>query len=668
MNNRSSCRVRRRLLPTSLLLPALFAAASALFASPRASAADVPDWLRAAARETLPDYPKETVAVVVLSEQIITVRKPEETEILYRNAIRILRPKGKEEYGTVEVASSNDEKLTYLKAWCIPAQGDSYEVKEKDAVETGFDAEALYGDVRHKLLRVPAADPGSVVGFEYVIRQRPYFLQDQWWFQHHIPVRRARLTLHMPVSWEFDVKWGNHASVEPRSDGQNSFTWEVTDVPPIEIEPEMPPYRSIAARLAVQYFPPGGGKLRSSWQAVGAWDAQLNLGRNEVTPEIQSKVNELVAGKTDTIAKIRALGEFAQSQIRYVAIEIGIGGFQPHLAGDVLSHRYGDCKDKANLLRTMLGVIGVEAFPVLVNTERGSVLPDFPAAMSFDHQITAVRLPQDVPESDLFSVIDHPKLGRLLIFDPTNPYVPLGYIPDYEQDGYALLVAADGGELLRLPPSASAANRLSRIGKFTLHQDGTLVGQVDEIRRGAEAAEKRRELQRLPPADRVKSIERFLGTFLGSYTLTKATIGNLEKNDEMLIIHYEFTARGYSKNAGGLLLLRPAVLGRKASAVAEKDRKYPVDLFVEALHTDSFEIELPPGYVVDDLPPAASAAYDFGRYSSETKLEQNVLHYKRSFETKKIVVPLDQVPDLKTFYRKIAADEGATAVLKYGAS
>ena len=665
MNNKSYCKAL--LPPPATSVFRACAIAVALFAAAPASLrADTPDWMRAAAQEKLPEYPMETTAVILLDETIVTAKRPEEIEILSRRVVRILRPQGKAEFGRVQVYLSDDRKLSSLKAWCIPAQGDAYEVKEKDAVEVGFaEAGVLYGDLRRKVLEIPAADPGSVVGYEYVVKRRPFFLQSQWEFQENVPVHLSRFSLRLPGSWEYDARWANHANVEPRSDGPNSFTWEVRDVPAIEPEADMPPYRAIAPRLAVEYFPPvAGGKSGSTWQSVGAWSAQMFAGRNTATPEIQAKVNDLVAGKTDTLDKIRALAEFAQNQIRYVAIEIGIGGFQPHMAADVFTNRYGDCKDKANLLRTMLGVIGVEAYPVLVNTERGSVLQDFPAAMSFDHAIIAVRLPQDVPDSDLFSVINNAKLGRLLIFDPTHPYVPLGYIPYYEQDSYALLVTPDGGDLLHLPSLIPASNRLSRTGKFVLHPDGTLSGEVDELRRGTEAAEKRRELQHLPPADRGKALERFLGAFLNNCTLTKGNIKNLDDNNGLLLIHYEFVAPSYSKTAGNLLLVRPVVLGRKASHVAEKERKYAVDLDNETLQTDSFEIELPPGYAADDLPQPASSEFDFGRYSSETKLENNVLLYKRTYETRKITVPLAQVPDLKTFFRKIAADERATAVLK----
>jgi hypothetical protein len=99
--------------------------------------------------------------------------------------------------------------------------------------------------------------------------------------------------------------------------------------------------------------------------------------------------------------------------------------------------------------------------------------------------------------------------------------------------------------------------------------------------------------------------------------------------------------------------------------MVEKERKYPFNLGAESLHTDTFEIELPPGLVPDDLPQPTSAEYDFGKYKSETKLENNVLRYSRTFETRKVSVPLQQVPELKAFYRKIAADERSTAVLRH---
>ena len=73
-----------------------------------------------------------------------------------------------------------------------------YELQEKDAVETGSSGDALYSDVRRKILAISPADPGTIVGFEYEQRQRPFLFQHLWDFQRDIPVRKARLTLQLP--------------------------------------------------------------------------------------------------------------------------------------------------------------------------------------------------------------------------------------------------------------------------------------------------------------------------------------------------------------------------------------------------------------------------------------------------------------------------------------
>ena len=61
---------------------------------------------------------------------------------------------------------------------------------------------------------------------------------------------------------------------------------------------------------------------------------------------------------------MKILANYMQRNIRYVAIEVGIGGFQPHPAADVFAHQYGDCKDKATLLSTMLKQIGIDSYYV----------------------------------------------------------------------------------------------------------------------------------------------------------------------------------------------------------------------------------------------------------------------------------------------------------------
>ncbi len=632
--------------------------------------AGVPDWLRAAASTPEPPHPADANAVVLLSERVTSISPSGEITTRHREALKILRPQGRDR-GIVAVYFDHETRLTYLKAWCLPANGKDYEVKEKDALETSFEGGGLlYQDTRFKLLKIPAADPGNIIGYEYVQERRPYIRQDIWTFQDDIPVARARFELQLPAGWEFAPFWLNHASVQAQSLGNNAWAWDLKDLPAVEPEPDMPDWRAVAGRMAVTYFSRQGsapGAAQASWADIGRWFQHLAAGRRQVTPEIRQKVAELTASAPTPLAKMAALAHFVQQNVRYVAIEIGIGGYQPHPAQQVLDGRYGDCKDKATLLSAMLHVIGVDSYYVLINTDRGVVAPQVPTALTFDHVILAIRLPADVPTTDLFALRDDPQLGHLLFFDPTDPYVPLGYLPDILQQNYGLLVSGQGGELVKLPLLAPPLNRLMRVATLRLTAAGTLAGTVEEVRWGAPGSERRAQLLRVPEAQRQQALERFLGNFLGGLALHGSRVQNLQNFDKNLVLDYGFVAQNYAQRAGNLLLLRPRVLGEKVTDLTDprgKPRQYPVEFSSTTLETDSFNITLPAGYGVMELPPPVDLESPFGVYRSKATVDGNVLHYQRSFEIKEVMVPAARVKDLKAFFAKIESDERSTAVLQ----
>ena len=298
-----------------------------------AAMADVPVWVRQAIPPTMPESTKTADAVVLLDERVLTVAAAGEINTRHRRVVKIQTNAGRD-YGYASVAFDKETKLQSLRGWSIDAKGTQYEVKERDAVETSpFDGE-LYSDTRVKVLRIPATDPGSVIAFEYTQRERPYLLQTVWHFQEAIPVLRARLQVDMPQGWTQEAHWSNYQPVAPMQGA-----WELRDIPAIKDEPRMPDAASLAGRAAVIFVSPTGGTR--VWGDVATFFERLATVRAATTPEIQAKVRELSKPGASS-ESIRALARFAQRDVRYVAIEIGIGGYQPHAAGDVLRNRYGD--------------------------------------------------------------------------------------------------------------------------------------------------------------------------------------------------------------------------------------------------------------------------------------------------------------------------------------
>jgi hypothetical protein len=312
----------------------------------------------------------------------------------------------------------------------------------------------------------------------------------------------------------------------------------------------------------------------------------------------------------------------------------------------------------------MLKLIGIDSYYVMIDTDRGIVNPEFPS-LAGNHMILAIRLPDSVHDEKLYAMVDDPQLGRLLFFDPTNEYVPLGYLPYYLQQNYGLVMTADQGKIMLLPLSAPAANRLMRTATLTLSSAGNLDGDVQELRWGGPAAESREQFVGSSQADRTKVFERFLGASLSNFTLTGASLGNLENYDENLTLNYKFAAAEYAKTSGDLLILRPRVLGEKGSSIlAAKTRKYPIEFLATTLQTDVFDITLPTGYVVDDLPAPVHAQCDYATYKSEVQVKDNVLHYTRTYEIKGILIPTEKLPEVRDFFHQIAADEKSSAVLR----
>jgi len=619
----------------------------------------------------LPEHDEKTDAVLLLAENTFTVQGNGKMKRIERRVYKILRPDGRR-YGTIQADFDSETKIDSIHGWCIPAQGKDYEVKEKEALETalfGVPNGELMTDLRTKMLRIPAADPGNIVGYEIEQEVHPYVIQDLWRFQEeNAPVREAHYTLELPPSWEYKSVWLNHAEVAP-SGGAGQWQWTVTDVKPIRPEDGMPPWQAVAGQMIVSLIPPGGAgnKGFESWADMARWQDGLDRGRRSASPEIKQKVADLVKADATPLGKMRSLAQYVQKEVRYVAIQLGIGGWQPHPATDVFTHKYGDCKDKATLLGAMLQEIGVESFYLFINTTRNAVTPETPAVRWFNHVILAVRLPAGATDPSLRAVLDHPKLGKLLFFDPTDEWTPLGSLRGELQANYGLLVTGDGGELLKLPQLPAELNGVVRTAKLSLSPSGTLSGDFSEQRNGDYGTQQRASLKSVSKdSDRIKFLESLISHSLSTFQITNASLVNLNRPDQPFAYQYSLVAQNYAKTAGNLLLVRPRVVGINSSDLLEtrEPRRYPVEFDGPSKNSDIIEIGIPAGYQVDDLPPPVNVDYSFASYHSKTEVNGSMLKYSRIFEVKELSVPVSKVEELKKLYRIIASDERNTAVLK----
>jgi hypothetical protein len=623
-----------------------------------------PDWVRAAAATPILVLPGTARGVVLLDETTTIVSPSGDTRIHRRTVSKILNSAGRD-LGEVAVRSDDETRIKSLHVWSITASGEELQAGDREAIESTTGSGELYSDQKLVILRTPGAEPGSIVAVEYEHRGRPYSLQDSWMFQRDVPVMVSRYTLVLPEGWSHDEKWFNSAGV-PAAQSGTTTVWEMRNVAGIRDEPHRAAYMAVAGRMSVNIIPPRGqlaGKVHRTWDDVAAWYSTLTADRLAATPAITAKAHELTTGKTSVFEKVAAIGSFTQHEVRYVAIEIGVGGYQPHYAGDILTNHYGDCKDKVTLMRALLHEAGVPSDYVIATSERGTVEPSFASLDGFNHVIIAIPLGADAPA--LPAVITHPGLGKVLLFDPTDEMTPVGSLPKYLQNNELLVVTQEGGTVIHTAPAEPEHNRLTMAAKLALDPAGSLHGDVRETRSGSMAAAWRAWLHSMTEAERLTALHNRVGAFLAQFEIRDLTIENLNDSSRDLIFKYAIVAPSYAKRAGALLLVRPRVLGEKAETVIDlKGRAYDYETDGPSLQIDDVEIALPDGISVDELPGAVHVNAAGFRYGSETKMEKNVLHYRREYRVERFSVPRAELAEVNRVFTAIMADERSSAVLK----
>jgi transglutaminase-like putative cysteine protease len=628
----------------------------------------VPDWVRSAAAQTIPPYPADTNAVVLLDDTTYRVDPDGRAVEHCRRVVKILRPQGRDE-GIIHVNFDKDTKILSMNVWGIGPDGHEYAMKDKDFVDAGFpgmEGAFEFADVKFRVARAPGNDPGGVIAYEYEQRERPYLTEKTWFFQEDIPSLSQSFTLQLPPGYTYGTVWAHHSPIEAANLEGRGWRWEMKDIPGIDLErvPLSPAPESLAARMTVHYAGPGVVVAdRSTWKSVGEWYDPLIRDRVAATPEIAAKAQELTAGKTDFYDKTEAIGEFVQKQVRYVAIEVGIGGYQPHAAGDIFHNRYGDCKDKATLLSAMLSAVGVHAALMMVDSRRGFVDPDAPS-LEGDHMIAAIEVPKGNESPRLHSMVTASTGRRYLIFDPTSEKTVFGELEHQLQGSYGILMEGADTQVIQLPVLDPALNTIRRTASFRLDADGVLKGTVTEKRFG-DVSELRREVYAKGDAkEQTEFLDHMLGRDFTAFSATDVKVENVDALNKDFTLTYSLSAERYAKAMGSLLMVRPRVLGDLDIDTDRKPRTVPINLDETMQATDEYSIEIPDGYSVDEIPDRVKLDLGFAAYQSDVQVTGNTLHYKRTYTIRQITLPADRYADVQKLAGAIAADEASSAVLK----
>jgi hypothetical protein len=628
-----------------------------------------PQWALDAVKTPTPSTVGDAPAVVLFDEYLISIDEQNHAVERERIAVRILKPQGRD-YSHCAIAYDVDEKLNYFRSWTIAADGKQFQAMETDFTDRGaYSAPILQFSERIRTLKPPGGDPGSVVVCETEEHLRPYMDEEEWDIQASIPIAREALELDLPPGGKYAESWRKFDPVKPLETGANHLRWEINEMPALDLENihSTPSWGALAARMSVKWGDAAVKGTDNQWRALGLWQEQLEEHRSDPTPEIAAKAKELTAGSPDLYTRLSRITDYIQKNVRYFVVERGIGGWQAHYAADIFRNRYGHCKDKTTLLIAMLQAIGMRAHYFHVDSRRGIIDPAEPSLYG-NHMITAIELPDGESDPRLVARVKAATGKTLLIFDPTDEETPVGLIRSALQGAWGNLANGADSQVLQMPVLPPESAGLNRKGNFTLTTDGSLAGDVTETFTGDDATSERWFIKDNDQKDMHEKLEHSLGTDLPNLNFKGFEFGHEDDLAKPVHLDLHLSASNYAHTSGPLLLFRPRILGSHARVVNDvmegKQRAYAIELGHPGQWRDSFDIDIPTGYVVDETPDPVEVNVDFASYKSSVSVSGNKLHYEREYVVRQVEIPAAKAADFRKLEGAILEDERGTAVLK----
>ncbi len=516
--------------------------------------------------------------------------------------------------------------------------------------ESAISSISVYDDNRVRYIDVNYSDYPFTVEFEYEMDYNDLLSYPSWRVsEFNVAVQRAELKISIPTDMQLHHKTLNVDAppVVEASGKSQHFTWTIENVKAARKEPYCPMTSELLPRILVSpslFEAEGYTGSMSSWNDFGQFMNKLMRGKDALTPEMKAIVSQLTANVETDREKIDALYRYMQGNMRYVSVQIGIGGWQPFNAKYVESNKYGDCKALSNFMKAMLKEANIPAYPVLISSGKQSyeVTDDF-TIPAFNHMILYV------PSEDYW-------------LECTSNISPPNYLSSSCADRNVLLITDKGGKLVRTPPQLPAENHETNIVDISLESSGKAVVKVRSSRTGARHEWYRYAAEYYSEEDLKKEMMDIIS--LRSFTLDQLSV-TPAPDEPIATVRFTATVPSYASKAGKRLFVPINAINSYSHIPPENEsRIHPIEVKSGYTEKDKITMNLPSGYHIESMPPANNTVEsEYGRYSLNITQEKNKLTIERQLEILPVRLPAEEYEDWRKFHKQVAKMDGSMLVL-----
>jgi len=546
------------------------------------------------------------------------------------------------------VYSSFDPMISFEAYTKVPTKNGKYKkvpvsvMETKEMVSPGI----FYGGYERKDFVFSAVVPEAIGVVKYTLLNKDPHMLGSFYFDDYFKTEKASYSITFPSSVAikynlFNIKEDNITFDKAVVDNMTTYTWTMENIEGREYEANAPTAPYYAPHIIVRIESYEGDqeiiKVSSTSDDLFNWYNSLikQIPDEEPETEIIQKVKELTTGISNREQKVKALYNWVQENIKYVAFEDGMAGFVPRSAPSIYEKKYGDCKDMANLLTTMLNYAEIPAYLTWVGTNKKPYsYNEVPCTLVDNHMICSIK------DGDQFRFLD-----------PTNRFLQYEYPPSHIQGKETLIRIDDKSyEIIKAP--VTEAKRNTRTDNLELEIEGTaLNGKVKSSLNGYFSEEYLYERM-----DDNEKIDILIKNFLNLGKKSSNYIDpKFEERPGEIDILFDAQFRNDVINIGEKayinLNLDPSIEDFKIENIST--RELPVQQEFKHQYQINCTVTIPEGYKVDFLPEPASV--DNGNCSITTnyKQEGNKVILNKVIVSNYLMLQQKDFEAYKAFYKEL---------------
>lgn len=586
----------------------------------------------------------------------ITEKIKEETILLKDDAIG---------YESFPIYSNSFIKTKNIEARTFVLKGNSYKDIKNENIELLKDngSSSFFDDQKKHVVHFNNIGKGAIRSISYdVVYEEPHFFGDDYLCDYY-PEEKQEITIKCAKAIDLEVKFFNMPDIK----GQYLTVTEDAKYKYYKISLlNTPEYKSFRASPGAQWYLPhvvyyiksyNDGKERKEFlNHVGSlfnWYTSLIKHLPPITDKKLMQITDSLTANTASEAEsVKNVFYWVQKNIKYIAFEDGMGGFVPRDASAVFQKKYGDCKDMAFLIYSMLRYKGIDAYLTWIGTRnKCHSFTEVPTPLSDDHMIACYR----------------EKNGNYIFLDATDKEIKFGFPSAFTQGKQALIATQLQFKDTAYVPVIPHYRNISTDSSFFKIKDQEISGscinyftgynRVDFINSMTSLSKQRKEEYLIDEYE--KGNNKF---FISNQK------ENLSYNDSTSVLSFDFTVKDYVKKLDNELYINMNIEKNTETYHLDEAFTTPYALSQKRVLNYVKVLEIPENYEVDFLPE------NYTRQGNDYQL-----HVKYEVKNKKVIntvqivyntllIAQKDIPDWNGFVKDYRGQAKQIVVLKQKAS